>query len=347
MEAAELLDAFQNQKVGDAGGQLDVGCRLDRAAVQVWRDLGVMRLGHAGDFFALQNAAHPAQRRLQNAGGTGFQHPGKLVFGAQPLAGGNRDAGVACHLGHHLGPLWRGGLLKPQRVVLFDAARHALGARHGVLAVGAEQDVGLVTHRFADQLAKALRHVHALQRGLARVKHRIAAHGIKFDRSKPLLHIDCSPFCRANRIAVKGVVLGLVGVQVGVAAQTRVDQAAEQAVDRAVQRLAGDVPAGHLQRAEHAHQRNVRPQREALAVGAAPQGFGLHRVFAGKHPGEQVFGHGRNDVRAEGGGIGFAHALYAAGGADFDEHKVLATKARWWVADDKGLDRFEFHGLTP
>ena len=128
VKAAELLDALQDQEVRDAGGQLDVGCGLDRAAIQVRRDLGIVGLGHAGDLLAFQDAADPSQRGLQNAGRTGLEHAGEFVFGAQTLTGGHRDAGVACHLGHHLGALGRGGFLKPQRVVLFQPACQPFGA---------------------------------------------------------------------------------------------------------------------------------------------------------------------------------------------------------------------------
>src|SRR5690606_40447721 len=44
VKAAPRLDAFQDQEVGRAGGELDVGRALDRAAVEVRRDLGIVRL---------------------------------------------------------------------------------------------------------------------------------------------------------------------------------------------------------------------------------------------------------------------------------------------------------------
>ena len=67
VEAVESLDALLNQEVGTARGYLDVGRSLQRAAVQVRGDLGVMGLGHACDLLGLQDAADPGQRRLDAA----------------------------------------------------------------------------------------------------------------------------------------------------------------------------------------------------------------------------------------------------------------------------------------
>ncbi len=338
-----MLDAFQDQEVRDAGGELDVGGGFDRAAIQVRCDLGVMGFGHAGDLLAFQDAANPAQRRLQDAGRASLQHAGEFVFGAQALTGGHRNAGVARNLGHHLGALGRGRLLEPQRVVLLEPACHAFGARHRVLAMGAEQYVGLVADRLADEFAEALGQVHALERRLARVEHRITTHRVELDRGESLRHVDGGTFCRLYRVVIEGFVFVLVRIQIGVRTQPRVDQATEQLVDRLLQRLAGDVPAGHLERTEDTHQRHVRAQREAGAIRLAPQGFGLHRILAGEHTLEQVLGHRGDHMRAEGRGISLANAFDAAGGTDLDEHKVLAAKRWWRIADHKGLDRFEFH----
>src|SRR5947209_19636182 len=49
VEAAPILDAFEDQEIRRAGADLDIGGALDRAAIEMRRDLRVMRFGHAGD----------------------------------------------------------------------------------------------------------------------------------------------------------------------------------------------------------------------------------------------------------------------------------------------------------
>ena len=52
LEAVPALDAFENEEIRDAGRELDVGRADDRAAIEMRRDLRVMRLGHAAIFLA-------------------------------------------------------------------------------------------------------------------------------------------------------------------------------------------------------------------------------------------------------------------------------------------------------
>jgi hypothetical protein len=86
MKAAPGLDAFQEQKVWAAGGELNVGRTDHRSAIEMRRDLGVVRLRHAGDFLGLQQAADPTQVGLQDGGGPGGEHPRELVFRGQPFS---------------------------------------------------------------------------------------------------------------------------------------------------------------------------------------------------------------------------------------------------------------------
>src|SRR4051812_33846838 len=68
VEAVPALDALENQEVGTAGRQLDVGGPHDGATVQVWRDLHMIDFRHAGDLLGLQDAADTAQIHLQDGG---------------------------------------------------------------------------------------------------------------------------------------------------------------------------------------------------------------------------------------------------------------------------------------
>ena len=54
MKAAPGLDAFEQEEVGTAGGELDVRGPYNRPGVQVRRDLRVMRFGHPGDLLRFQ-----------------------------------------------------------------------------------------------------------------------------------------------------------------------------------------------------------------------------------------------------------------------------------------------------
>src|SRR3569833_3983053 len=57
VEAVPALDAFEDQEVGAAGGELDVGSAYDRSAIQVRGDLHVIDLCHAGNLLGLEKAA--------------------------------------------------------------------------------------------------------------------------------------------------------------------------------------------------------------------------------------------------------------------------------------------------
>src|SRR5581483_4567566 len=79
-EAAPVEDAFEQQQVGAAGAELDVGGGDDGAAVEVGRDLRVVRLRQGRDLLALQQPAGPAEVRLQDRGGAGGEHARELVL---------------------------------------------------------------------------------------------------------------------------------------------------------------------------------------------------------------------------------------------------------------------------
>src|SRR5476649_2170617 len=68
VESAPGADALQDQEVRDAGGQLHVGGALDRAAVQMWRHLRVVRFRHAGDLLRLQDPTDAAERHMDDRG---------------------------------------------------------------------------------------------------------------------------------------------------------------------------------------------------------------------------------------------------------------------------------------
>src|SRR6201999_4604590 len=132
-------------------------------------------------------------------------------------------------------------------------------------------------------------------------------------------------------------------IQVGVGAQPLVHLAAEQVVHRLADRLADDVPAGHLQPAHHAHETQVRTQREPGAVALAPEALDLERVATGEAAGEQILDHARDDLRPERGGVHLAEALYAAARAQLEEYEVATAEGGRWIGNDEYLDAVELH----
>lgn len=122
----------------------------------------------------------------------------------------------------------------------------------------AEQQIGARADRFPHLARIGLAAIQGLERGLAAVIYGIGPGRIELDRRKPLVHV----FRRAlgRHIAVVIDVGGVVGfrIQVGIRAQAFVDAPAEQFVHGLVDSLADNIPAGHLDPAEHADERDIR-----------------------------------------------------------------------------------------
>ena len=57
MKAAPLLNAFEDEEIGRARRDLDVGCAHDGTAIKVGSDLCVMHLGEGGHLLRLAPAA--------------------------------------------------------------------------------------------------------------------------------------------------------------------------------------------------------------------------------------------------------------------------------------------------
>ncbi len=345
VEAAPRLNAFEDQEVGRTRTDLYVGGALDGATVEVRRDLRVIGLGHAGDFLGLQEAADAAQGHLQDGRRLRLQHPGEFVLGGQALAGGDGDRRLsrdARHLGRVLG---RYRFLEPQGVIGFQLPGQADGTGRGELAVGAEQHVGPVADGFADLLHEFHRARDVVQRRLVPVVDRVGAGRVELHRGEALRHAFGGPFCGEIGIGVDvgGVALG--GVEVRVRAQALVHPAPEELVDRLVHLLADDVPAGHLDAAQHPHQRDVGAQRVAAAVDVAPQGLDPERIVADHVAGAHVLDHLRHHVGAEGRRIDLAESLDAAVGGQLEEDEIASAEMGRRVAHYPGFDVGDLHGL--
>ena len=136
---------------------------------------------------------------------------------------------------------------------------------------------------------------------------------------------------------------GLVGIEIGIAAQPLVNLAAQERVDRLADRLADDVPERHLDAGEDAHERNVGPARVAAAVDLAPQRLDPERIGAHDVALEHVLDHRHDRFRREARGVDLAHALDPAGGLKLEEHEVAAAEGGRRIADDEGLQLGDLH----
>ena len=308
MEALPVFDALQNQKVGGTGRQLDVGGPDDRPAVEVRGDLRVIGLGHAGDLLGLQDAAHPAEIHLQDRRAAGLQQPMEVVLGGQPLAGGDGDRRGPRHLGHLVGGVGRHRLLQPQGIGGLQPSRQPDGAGRGHLAVRSEQQVSAGAHRLAKRAGEPLAKVQRLQRKLSAVEGGVGAGGVELQRRIAARQILLRPLGGQVRVMVDVGPIAGPRIDVGVGAQALVHLAAQELVDRLARRLADDVPAGHLQRAEHAHKGQVGMLGEAAGIDAPPHRFDVMRVMTDRIPSEHILDHLGDQMRRERDAVGFADA---------------------------------------
>ena len=117
----------------------------------------------------------------------------------------------------------------------------------------------------------------------------------------------------------------------------------QQVIDRFAGGLADDVPAGHFQSAENAHDRHIGTQCIAGAVSVAPKPFNVVRILTVEYAGEHILCHFGNEMRAECGIVNLADADNPAGRFKLDKDEIPATARRWRIGDDIGSDGLEFH----
>ena len=119
--------------------------------------------------------------------------------------------------------------------------------------------------------------------------------------------------------------------------------AAEEVIDGLARFLPDDVPAGHLERAQHPHEREVRVLRVARGIHAPPEALDVVRVLTEEVALEHVDGHARHQVRVKRHAVGFAHPVNVAVGGELHEHEVAAAVTRRRITDDEGPDLFQLH----
>ena len=175
------------------------------------------------------------------------------------------------------------------------------------------------------------------------VRAQVGAGRVEFQRGEALREILHGALGCKLRVLVDVRLVSGTGIDIGVGAQPLVNASAEEVVDRLPGLLADDVPAGHLERAQHSHECEIGVLRIAGRVHAPPDVFDVMRIFAGEITSEHIDQHLRDDIRMKGHAVGFADAMHVAVGGQLHEHEVATADARLWVAGDECLDVGELH----
>ena len=210
--------------------------------------------------------------------------------------------------------------------------------------MGPEQQIAAAADGVAQGPHEALGAIERLQRQLPRIEGRIGADRVELDRREPLLDVFARPLCRQIRIPVDVGPVAVLRVQVGVGPQPLVDAAAEQLVDRLAQLLADDVPAGHLDAAENAHERGIGALGVAAGVDDPPQPLDLERIGAHDMARADILDHARDDVGMKRNAVDLADTRNAAIGHQLEKDEIAPAEMRRRVADHESLHVDDLHG---
>ena len=208
MEAAPGLDAFEDQEVRQRGRELDVGGALDRPAIEMRRDLRIVRLRHRRDLLGFQDAADAAERHLQDRGGAAFQHAGELVFGR--TAARRSRSGSRCRAPPAPSPPAFPAASAP-RTTADRRARCRLARRMAPEAVNwpcvpnSRSALLPTASRIRRQNFSAA--VQRFQRRLARIEGGVGRDRIELQRGEALLHIVRRALRRQLGIVIDALVL--------------------------------------------------------------------------------------------------------------------------------------------
>ena len=346
MEALPALDAFEDEEIRAAGGELDVGRAHDGPAVKVRRDLRVVHLGHARDLLRFEDSADAAEIHLQDRRAASLQQAAEIVFGRKAFAGRRWESRSRARLSPFLPGCRAAPALRTRADRKARAAGQSNGSRRGHLPMRAEQQIRLVAHRFTQLPHEPLAQLERFERELAPVECAVRPRRVELDRREPLLQILRGTLGRQVGILVDVFVLAFARIDVSVGAQPLVHAPAEQLVNRLIRRLADDVPARHLERAQHAHQREIGMLREAAGINAPPHGFDGVRILACDVTREHIFQHLRDQVGMERHAVRFADARDVVVGGQLHENEVPPAEVRRRITDHEGLDVLELHGVA-
>ena len=346
MEAAPVEDSLEDEKVRRAGRELDVGSTDDRAAVQMRRDLRVVRFGHPGDLLRLEQPSDAAEVRLQDRSRAAGENPGELVLRRQALARGHGYRRRARDCRHLLGAVRRHGLLEPQRVEALEPLREPDRSGGSELAVRADQQVAAIPDGLTYPRDVGLRPSEGLQARLARVEGGVRSHRIELDRREPLVDVGGRSLCGEVRIHVDVGRVAWLGIEIGVRAQPLVDPSAEELVRGFADRFAHDVPAGHLDAAEDADERDVGSSRVAAHLHGSEERLDPERVAACDVSIEDILDRPHDDAGMHGRRVDLAHALDPVRSGQRQEDEVAPAVRGRRVADDERAKLGDLHAVS-
>ena len=142
-----------------------------------------------------------------------------------------------------------------------------------------------------------------------------------------------------------GRIAHLPAVQVGVGAQLVVEQAAEQVVHRLAEYLAGDVPARHVDGAQHRGGDGAGVQHLVAPEHVPPDALPAHRIGPLQDLLEDLLRHLQRRLPVGAVPSAFAGALDAVIGNQFDEQPVPAAFAGRRHRYEVTLEPLDLHGL--
>lgn len=117
-------------------------------------------------------------------------------------------------------------------------------------------------------------------------------------------------------------------------------------VGRLVEFLA-NVPAGHLERADTAHQRNIWPMREARPETPMPEALDLEGVVADQMTFGNIADHDGNDIGPKGRAVVLAVANHSSVGDQLDEDEVSTAELARAIANNECLEFLNVYQSAP
>ena len=208
-----------------------------------------------------------------------------------------------------------------------------------------EKQIHLVADGLTDQAHEAFTAVEFVQRQLPAIERRVRTRRIKLDGRETLLLIFDGALSRTLGVVIDRIRFVRRGINVGVGANFLVHAPTEQLVHRLPRRLADDVPARHLERAQYSHQRQIRVLREAARIHPPPDRLDRMRILTRHVARKHVFQHPRNEIRVKRHAVRFADATDAIVGGQLDEDEITPAESRRRIADHEGLDVLENHSM--
>jgi hypothetical protein len=212
--------------------------------------------------------------------------------------------------------------------------------------MGAEEQIRPRADGGAQLPHEALAELQRLERELAAIEGGVRTRGVELECREALSEILDGALGGEIRVLVDiGLVPGTC-IDISVGAQPLVHPPAEELVYRLPGLLADDVPAGHLQRRQDRHQREVRMLGITRGIDTPPERLDVVRVLLAEVALEGVLEHARHHPRMERQAIGLSHPVHIVIGGELDEDEVPPADTGLRVAGDEGADVGQFHGAA-